>query len=117
MRELRPREPRYGAGVQALQRSARARPRRGRRPPPPGGYDATLDEPRAFPPPARDFARETAAQVARITGAAMGGAGALQAVMGFAFSMRQLVFAGIATGVSGWLVAVGRMLGVYFYTL
>jgi len=70
-----------------------------------------------FPPPARDFGQESAARLARITGGALAGIGLLTAMGGLVLGLRQFVFAGIATIASGWLVAAGRMLGIYFYTL
>jgi hypothetical protein len=85
--------------------------------PDPVRFERSAFDQGSFPPPARDYARENAARVARVSGAALAGAGLLIAVAGGVLSLRQFVFAGIAMGVSGWLVTVGRMLGVYFYTL
>jgi hypothetical protein len=85
--------------------------------PVPAAFERSAYDERAFPPPARDFTRERAGRVARVAGAAVAGIGLVLAVAGAVLSMRQFVFGGIATAISGWLVASGRMLGVYFYTL
>jgi hypothetical protein len=85
--------------------------------PVPATFERSAYDERAFPPPARDFSRESSARIARIAGGVVAGVGALLAIAGVTLSMRQFVFAGIATAISGWLVATGRMLGIYFYTL
>jgi hypothetical protein len=70
-----------------------------------------------FPPPRRVAQADPIAQLASKVGLGLAALGIVLMAAGAAMRLGQLALGGIGMIVSGWLVAAGRMIGIYFYTL